>query len=96
MSGAGQGGLQALHACIQRKKLIILIQNPTHITPTSDIWSCASPAFAELLASQQQPDSFGPRPPTAKAPTRAALARGDYQLIRMELCRHGDLEAYLR
>lgn len=62
----------------------------------SDIWSCESQAFAELLESQQQPDSFGPRPPSAKAPSRAALARGDYQLIRMELCRHGDLEAYLR
>jgi hypothetical protein len=51
-----------------------------------DLWSCSDQDFLMRRAAGARK---GPRA-KAQGPT------GDYQLIRMELCRHGDLESYLR
>ena len=69
-----------------------------------DIWGCPGEVFSEFVDRAREGRREGgregaapPSPPLhPKAPTRAALSQGDYQLIRMELCRHGDLEGFLR
>ncbi len=69
-----------------------------------DIWGCPGEVFTKYVDRAREGGREGgregsapPSPPIhPKAPTRAALSHGDFQLIRMELCRHGDLEGFLR
>jgi len=49
--------------------------------------------WASLASSTH---ALPPPPVFPSVPSRSTVAQGDLQLIRMELCRHGDLEKFLR
>ena len=64
----------------------IIIVPLTYLPTYRELWDGSDAAFAQPQRSRRRRKILEPNP----------SAFGDYQLIRMELCRHGDLEGYLR
>ena len=91
ITGTGNAAIvaQELRASILMSALVRQGICPNHVEtfgvlrtthPPKELWACSDESFLQRLPQRVR---------------RPKLA-GDYQLIRMELCRHGDLEGYLR
>jgi hypothetical protein len=79
-------GLVRRHVCpnvVETYGVLRSAQDPNH----SGMWACDDESFLLRRTASGRTKADNPR----RGPKP-----GDYQLIRMELCRHGDLEGFLR